>query len=139
MPRPIGLNPATGCVPPFFSLLFRTVNGKLQPKDLAKKQNNKHRLSVPGSGSAFPTRPAKRNYQTKTINTGYLCPVAEARAPRDRQMGVGLGVFCSRSLEIKTKCARNILVRAGRHGTTSQTPTSACLCELLTNKDQFIN
>ena len=35
-------------------------------------------------------------------NTGYLCPVAEARAPLDRQMGVGLGVFCSRSLETKT-------------------------------------
>ena len=31
--------------------------------------------------------------KNKTIHTGYLCPAAEAHAPLDRQMGVGLGVL----------------------------------------------
>ena len=102
LPRPIGLNPVAGCVPPFFPSVL----------------NSKWKALAEGFG-----------YKTKTINTGYLCPVAEARAPLDRQMGVGLGVLCSRPLKTKTIYTRNVLVRAGRHGTIIQTPTSACLCE----------
>ena len=74
LPRPIGLNPVAGCVPPFFPSVL----------------NSKWKALAEGFGC-----------KTKTINTGYLCPAAETRAPLDRQMGVGLGVVLLQTAQNK--------------------------------------
>ena len=73
--------------------------------------------------------------QNKTINTGYLCPVAEARAPLGRQMELDSEIF---ALD-RSKQKQNAPEYSGANWTSRDDQPDAhkrmLVRALLTNKD----